>query len=145
MSEKLIHKVTELFVCKGRILNPEIGIVWVKKLKDNFDEEIICQAIEKMIWDADGFPTIGKIAEEIENIKESIAYDLFFKIVYDGIEVPEGIDFNYIREVLQENETMYEKRSIEFVKKYKEKIYDINVRKNTRIENNDLGIESLEG
>jgi hypothetical protein len=67
--KRILNKLTELFICKNKILTKEIAIVWVTKLTEIYNDDCILEALEEMIWSEDDFPTVGKIAKYIDIIQ----------------------------------------------------------------------------
>ncbi len=143
--ELIIEKVTELFVCKGRNLTPEIGLVWVKKLCNRYPDDLICEAIDEIIWNEDDFPTIGKIAAQVNKIKEKYAHNIFVDILFDKMLVPEGIIWNLNRDMVRENDDLFNKRVKEFIGKYKEILFESRNRQSSITGQDSSGQKQLEG
>lgn len=67
MSEKLLNKLTELFMSKNKMLEPVTATLWIKKLEERFPNAdiFIERAIDVMIWEVDDFPTLGKLGDYV--------------------------------------------------------------------------------
>lgn len=72
MSKKILDKLTELFISKNKKLEPITAKVWIEKIVEKYphSEAYILEGIESLIWVPDDFPTLGKLAFEIEKIYE---------------------------------------------------------------------------
>ena len=67
-NKKILDKLMELFVSKHKIVGQEVLDVWLKLLSERYaDLGLILEGIDDLIWSNDDFPTIGKIAQKIQD------------------------------------------------------------------------------
>ena len=67
---RIVDKLTELFICKNKVITKEIAIIWTKKLMQYYKPEQIMIGIEEMIWTAEDFPTIDKLGKMIDEFEK---------------------------------------------------------------------------
>ena len=77
MDEKKIGEmVIRLFESKCKNYTATTIKIWVHEIK-KMNLYFISEAIKRLIDSADDFPSIGKMSNEIEKIKERIAHNIF--------------------------------------------------------------------
>ena len=68
---KVLDKLTELFISKGRKLEDVTAKVWIAHLCGyGFGVEETVKGIDKMIYANDDFPTVSKILNFIAEVRE---------------------------------------------------------------------------
>ncbi len=67
MKDKILNKITELFLSKNKEIKPEVATVWINRLYSRYDYQYIDEALEYMIWSDDDWPTLGVAAKLCED------------------------------------------------------------------------------
>ena len=100
MKKHLLDKVTQLFYSKGKQLTAEMAATWVSLLNEKYPIDITLKAIDKLIWSADDFPTVGKVAEEIEQTMKSFIRNEIFESTPEMQNICKELKINleYIKE-----------------------------------------------
>jgi hypothetical protein len=74
------QKLFELFMSKNKKPDPAVIAFWSTELKSIYPAENIIEAIERMKWSPDDFPTMGKIAEICrEYVIDEVKHKIVFK------------------------------------------------------------------
>ena len=118
--EKLLNKLTEYFMYKNKELKPVVATLWVTKLAERYKPEVVIYALNKMTWETDDFPTLGKIAMRIDELQEDHIHNIFMDWYRTGNTHGHKVLESSNREIVRTNGDSRQRVKSKFYDAYKE-------------------------